>query len=421
MALVLPELSCPWPRFQHGRQQSSWCSIYVTVSKKVIGQLGLKFTLKLRVATVAQTFLAVRGNTTMKSVLKSGLASALLLSVAMTGSAKSEGTYPFAATGHVAGGGSWTDRSENRSCSGTCLDVITIFGPDDGSRDIATLVGGGDFVLPLNGLWNLQLGGAWRVDRTDFEVEQFFVGDPTTTFAFVPSGNGLGSQTISMTNKQFQGSAIAFWRDASMGLFGIEAGLQSPSRYAPTDYVKLGAVAEYFFADIATFAVFGGAFIPLDDKPFGTNGPEFDTGFHVGGDITYYASANLGFAGFGRYSETGNSSFYPDVSFSSNSSKTGSLIVGGKIRYLTSLSGTELFLSGAYTRCENNSSYSFPVSSSSDDVVNDGVEIMAGINIRLGGETGSLVQIDRSNAIDTDTWFCGMGGARMIASVEDPT
>jgi hypothetical protein len=39
--------------------------------------------------------------------------------------------------------------------------------------------------------------------------------------------------------------------------------------------------------------------------------------------------------------------------------------------------------------------------------VSDGVEVMAGINIRLGGNTGSLADIDRSNAIDTRAWECG--------------
>jgi hypothetical protein len=38
--------------------------------------------------------------------------------------------------------------------------------------------------------------------------------------------------------------------------------------------------------------------------------------------------------------------------------------------------------------------------------VTDGVEVMAGINIRLGGNTGSLADIDRSNAIDTRAWEC---------------
>jgi hypothetical protein len=39
---------------------------------------------------------------------------------------------------------------------------------------------------------------------------------------------------------------------------------------------------------------------------------------------------------------------------------------------------------------------------------------MAGINIRLGGNTGSLADIDRSNAIDTRAWECPPSGGPIV-------
>ena len=38
--------------------------------------------------------------------------------------------------------------------------------------------------------------------------------------------------------------------------------------------------------------------------------------------------------------------------------------------------------------------------------VNDGFDALVGVNLRLGGQTGSLVDIDRSNAVDTRVWHC---------------
>ncbi len=68
--------------------------------------------------------------------------------------------------------------------------------------------------------------------------------------------------------------------------------------------------------------------------------------------------------------------------------------------------GIELFASAAYKKCgEEGTSRGL-----SFDNYADGVEIMAGINIRLGGRGDSLVNIDRSNALDTEAWACSTQG-----------
>lgn len=242
----------------------------------------------------------------------------------------------------LGGGGAWTDS-----------DYV--------DYDIATIVAGGDFVIPVTGDWNIQLGGAWRRDKFD--------------------GTGLFDPEFDLS--QFHGSAIGFWRDPSTGVFGIEAGLYDPIEYTGTSFIKLGAVAEFYVSDMATLGGFGGVYVPITPS-------ETDTGFYAGGHATYYLSDVLGVSGIARYQQV---TFNGPIDF-----EYQSLRVGGKVRYLTSMSGVELNGSALYHNCHNNNEF--------DSVTADGVEIMAGIPIYLGGRSGSLVDIDRSNALDTRTWDC---------------
>jgi hypothetical protein len=298
----------------------------------------------------------------MKNILKSVLGGAALLGLSMAGTAQAEPDYMYAATGFVGGGGSWLS-----------LDGCQGGGCDD---DIAIIVGGGDFVLPLRGYWNVQLGGAFYTEHLHFE----FGGSDSTT--------------------QFQGGAIGFWRDPAMGVFGIEVGVFSPfgdnSEGGFQNSFKVGGVVEYFFSNMITFGAFGGALIPMDPHPFGGGGTEVDTGFYAGGHVTYYASNDLAFAGFARFTEL-NDSF---GGFFESSQR--SLNIGGKVRYLTSMPGVELYASGAYHKCENE----FSRGQFTNTDFADGAQVMAGVKVRLGGHTDSLVNIDRSNAIDTRAWAC---------------
>jgi hypothetical protein len=307
----------------------------------------------------------------MKTVMKSAFAGAALLGVVMTGGASADGTspaFPFAATASIAGGYSWLEPELGPfiRCIGDC------------ERELALVVGGGDFVIPVTGFWNIQLGGTWYTEH-----EHEFFG--------------------SFSNTQFQGGGIGFWRDPMTGAFGIEAGLFSvngDNRPRPdSNYVKLGGLGEYYWGDMATVSVFGGVLLPFDESPFGVQGPQIDTGFYTGGHLTWYTSSNLALAAFGRYVQT-NFSFGPDEVDVNN------LVVGGKIRYLTSMPGIELFASGAYRSCWDDESFGGFTRS----FVEDGVEVLAGVNIRLGGRDGSLVDIDRSNAVDTRAWTCASRG-----------
>lgn len=301
----------------------------------------------------------------MKNIIKSILGGAVMLGLSMTGNAQAEPDYMYAATGFVGGGGSWLSLSD---CQGPGCD-----------NDIATIVGGGDFVIPLRGYWNVQLGGAFHTEHLHFD----FGGSDSTT--------------------QFQGSAIGFWRDPAMGVFGIEVGAFSPfgdERGGFQSSVKVGGVVEYFFSDMITFGAFGGVLIPFEDDGRRRR-TEADTGFYAGGHVTYYSSHNLALAGFARFTEL-NSSFGrngPEIS-------DRALNIGGKVRYLTSMPGVELYASGAYQRCENE--FSFRGRNNTNYA--DGAQVMAGVKIRLGGHTDSLVSIDRSNAIDTRAWACSVSG-----------
>jgi hypothetical protein len=148
---------------------------------------------------------------------KSAIGGAALLCLAMSGQAQADGTspaFPFAATGFLSGGGAWTES-------------------DFFEYEIATIVGGGDFVIPLAEYWNIQLGGAWRWDEAD-----------ASGFAFAPKFHST----------RFHGSAIGFWRDPSAGVFGIEAGLCDATQFSGDSSIKLGAVAEFQVSDMATWA-----------------------------------------------------------------------------------------------------------------------------------------------------------------------
>ncbi len=303
----------------------------------------------------------------MKNIVKSVLGGAALLGLSMAGTAQAEPDYLYSATAFVGGGGTWLSNDNN-------------FGPF-GDRDIATIVGGGDFVLPLRGYWNVQLGGAFHTGH-----EHFFFGSDSTT--------------------QFQGSAIGFWRDPAMGVFGIEVGAFSPfgdDRGGFFNSAKVGGVVEYFFSDMITFGAFGGVLLPFDPS---FRGSEFDTSFYAGGHVTYYTSENLAFAGFARFTELNSSIRGNGPEFADRS-----LTLGGKVRYLTSMPGVELYASGAYHKCENE----FSFQGNTNTNFEDGAQVMAGVNVRLGGHTDSLANIDRSNAIDTRAWACDQGGIRRIS------
>jgi len=320
----------------------------------------------------------------MKKLLTFVLGGTALMGVSMMGTAQAEPDYAYAATGFVGGGGSWLEFDGR--CMGDC------------DSDIATIIAGGDIVLPLNGYWNVQLGGAFRTDH-----QHFMYGGSDSAI-------------------QFQGGAIGFWRDPAAGVLGFEVGVFSPhgkdSTFGGRDSspvngfqtsIKIGGVAEYFFSDMITFGAFGGALIPMDPHPFGNKGgrgKEIETGFYAGGHLTYYASDNLAFAGFARFTELNDRGRGGPFIFE-NANR--SLNVGGKVRYLTSMPGVEVYASGSYQECEIESRRSRGSFSQTRTFSLDGAQVMGGVKIRLGGHTDSLVAIDRSNAIDTRAWACSFG------------
>jgi hypothetical protein len=244
--------------------------------------------------------------------------------------------------------------------------------------DLSSLIGSGDFVLPLHSNWNIQLSGAGRYDWLDFDF----------------GGNGSNTQALFNT--------VGFYRDPMTGLIGFDVGFYSLGYYpfanAPRwSFLRAGAVAEWYPNEIFTLGAFGGGLFGLQNQ-----GNPFDDGegWYIGGHATFYAQPNFAIGVDGRYLEL-SESFGPD------SYEYGSLRVGGKARYLTSLSGVELFAAANYVRCDEEASFGQGPGRS---IVADGFEVLVGMNIRLGGNTNSLLEIDRSNAVDTRVWHCEFGG-----------
>jgi hypothetical protein len=297
----------------------------------------------------------------MNKTIKACIAGAAFLGLATSGAALADGTspaFPFAATGFVNGSGAWVDYLQ--SCQSDC------------DYEIATIVAGGDFVIPVTGYWNIQLGGAWRHDR------------------FIYSNGEYGFT-------QFQSGAIGFWRDQAVGLFGVEVGLLSPVQYDDETYVKVGGVAEYYFSDMLTIGGFGGVFVPTRLHQISQSFKNVE-GFYAGGHLTYYATDNFAVSAQARFSELTEER----TSGPSRSNQNQALHVGGKVRYLTSMPGIEVFAGAGYRRCES--------VSTSRGIANtrgsDGIEVTGGISVHLGGRDDSLLNIDRSNSVDTRAWAC---------------
>lgn len=301
----------------------------------------------------------------MKKLSSFGLAAAAALSTVEVASAADfdplASMPSWAANGFIEGGGAWNDGRYER-------DV-----------EVASIVAGGDIVLPLSGNWNIQIGGTGRWDES--------VAGP-----------------IRYTNRQFQGDALAFWRDEITGVFGIDVGFFSPaedtsSTVAKATFLKVGGVAEYFIGETATIGGFGGVLVPIDDSYISTNLDEL-TGFYAGGHATFYASKALAISALAKFTER-----TLDFGANQNDVVSTSLRVGGKVRYLSSMNGVELYGYAGYNRCQGESKG--PLSGPND--IEEGFEVLAGVEVYLGGRSDSLVTIDRSNAIDTRAWACILG------------
>ena len=125
-----------------------------------------------------------------------------------------------------------------------------------------------------------------------------------------------------------------------------------------------------------------------------------DTGYYAGGHLTLYATDMLALAGYGQYTElNGHANRQFEL-------QRNSLRAGGKVRYLTSMPNVEVFASAGYIACQETFGGPIPHGGTNGRYDQDGAEFLAGVKIRLGGRSDSLVNIDRSNAIDTRTWAC---------------
>lgn len=276
---------------------------------------------------------------------------AALLGASMTAQAMADGTspaFPFAFTGTAAIGGGWVEYDDQNY-----------------SYDILRIVGGGQFVIPVTGYWNIQLGGL-------INAEEISDSD----------GNNW-------TEASFYATAIGFWRDPSMGAFGIESGIYSPDDRFSSDFVRLGAVGQVYLNDQFTITGFGGGLLPLQDP---SPGVDSKAGFYGGARLTWYVEPETALEAFATGYER-------DIYTSVSTQTRGAIQAGATLRHLTSMPGVELFASAAYTRC-------LYTTSDTPDAILDGAEVLAGVSIRLGGNNTSLVEIDRSNAIDTNFRDC---------------
>jgi hypothetical protein len=255
-------------------------------------------------------------------------------------------SFPFAATGTLGGG--WAFLEEDAS-----------FEPE-----LRTIVAGGQFVVPVTGFWNIQFGGQWRYDYES-------INDFSAT--------------------SFDGSALGFWRDSMLGTLGIETGFFSEAERAST-FAKIGGVGEYFVGETATIAGYGGLLIPISETPQFADDTE---GFYAGARLTWYVQPNFAISGqFSFYQSNWNNPRGPGAV------RREDVAVGGTLRYLTSMPGVELFALANYREADSMFAPAGQPYQTTSTLT--GSEVLAGVRIRLGGQTDSLVAIDRTNAIDTD-------------------
>lgn len=282
----------------------------------------------------------------MKNLLVSTVTAASIIgmaAVSTSSSAKADGTVPdydFAATGVASIGGSFLDGEFTR-----------------GDLEVGRINWAGRFVIPVTGRWNIQLSGEGITEYDD---------------------DGL----VEFTNTQFWASGAGFWRDRDVGTLGIEAGLRSEGfdRSNGDEYVKIGGFGELYQGGFTIGGSFG-ALVPWESDS------RYDTSFYAKGWANYYFSDQIAFNAFGdwtqyNFDESGDETYWR---------------AGGKVRYKTSLAGTEAFVSGAYTE------YDF----SPKDIQVDGVQVIGGISINiLGGlpEPESLQESDRIFGIDTSVY-----------------
>ena len=269
------------------------------------------------------------------------LAAAVLAAMAGASAANAgspAASYPYSASMFFGAGGVWTSDS-------------------NGDYDIASIVAGGDFVLPLRERFNLQLGGALRSDSYHYSFYDF---------------------SYNLTS--VQGSAIAFWRDPDSGVLGAEAGLFAENQFSGK-FVKLGGVAEIYPSQQWTIGAFGGGLVPIVPA-------ENKFSWYAGGHTTHYLSDDFAISA---------QVAFQDIKFYFGDYQ--SLRVGGELRYLTPLDGLELAAAGYYHRCQHDD----PTIGS---FVADGAEALLSLRIHLGGTPGSLMTRDRSGTLDTRTWTC---------------
>jgi hypothetical protein len=314
---------------------------------------------------------------------------ALLMSSYFSSVAAAGADYPYAATAYLGAGGKFL--TVNDCDPGDTCDI-----------DVLRIVGGADIVLPLSGYWNLQIGGGLEAIRYDH-----------------PDGVSQVRLAGEDIDKDVEASAIAFWRDPEMGLLGIEAGITNGRMFTNTGiHAKIGGVFQYYFSDEMALSGHGGAILPFKEDANVVdlgNGNVFTnkdkSGFYAGGELTWYASDTVALSGFGSIVETNTTLRIqnPDSFTDINRART-SVRLGGKVRYLTSAPGIELFAQANYISCEHDqfvTSDNPNVGRQPQSADEDGVEVMVGVSVRLGGKSDSLVAIDRSNAINTRAWNCG--------------
>lgn len=258
----------------------------------------------------------------------------------------------FAAGANAAG--SSRDRYAGTISLGYSYTDFNIDGIDDTSVD--TFSGSGAVVFNLEGNYYAQ---------ADFAFASHSLGDDFT-----------GPIDISLDTWKAGGEV--FWRDPSVGMFGVELAYQSADLGISGDGFRAGVRGEYYFSDKFTLGAAVG-YQELSVDPF------LDAdGWYVNAKATYYVNDKVSVSLNANY-------FTLDLGLSSDVDQWS---VGAEAEYLISKE-TPVSVYGGVRYGQ------YDIDNASFD--NDETTVYVGVKFRFGNEGGSLKDQDRNGALTPTT------------------
>jgi hypothetical protein len=196
-----------------------------------------------------------------------------------------------------------------------------------------------------------------------------------TDFHFQASGNYDHAFTGGENADVLQGSSMLFWRDPTVGLFGVsgDAGALAWGDFADLNIYRAGFYGQYFGADIMTLS--GGlGFVHSDGKSASTFPQTDGSGYYLQANLTYYLSEHFA---------VGTGAAFHDLSDDTDNVTTVS--VGGE--YLVPLSMPTSVVA-AYGYSDAGDSF-------------DSHLLQFGLKLHFGSDDSTIMTVHRSGAGDS--------------------